>query len=201
MQVAIPPIAASILSSRLSKNGHVISVSISAFPAIELLWHDADSVDVRMSTYHATAEKLGSQLAEGGSVGSLHVTVGTLTSGLLTVNDATLSKRGNVLVATAQISESDLRSALPGILDSVVPVASSDGQLTLQGTVSVPILGHLSADFIAKTRDGKIVVSPDLPLLNSFAVTVWSQPSVHVLSVAGAPTATGLSVSATATLQ
>jgi hypothetical protein len=201
MQVAIPPIATSILSSRLSKNGHVISVSISAFPAIELLWHDADSVDVRMSTYHASAGKLGSQLATAGSVGSVRVSVGTLTSGLLTVHDATLSKHGDVLVGTAQISESDLRSALPGILDSVVPVASSDGQLTLQGTVSVPFIGRVSADFIAKTSNGKIVVSPDLPLLSSFAFTVWSQPAVHVLSVAGSPIATGMSVSATATLR
>jgi hypothetical protein len=201
MQVAIPPIATSILNSRLSKNGHVISVSISAFPAIELLWHDADTVDVRMSTYHSSAGKLGSLLAETGGVGSLHVTVRTLTSGLLTVNDATLSKHGNVLLGTAQVSESDLRSALPGILDSVVPVASSDGQLTLQGTVSVPFIGHVSADFIAKTSSGKIVVSPDLPLLSAFALTVWSQPAVHVLSVAGSPTATGMSVSATATLQ
>jgi hypothetical protein len=201
VQIATPLIAAKILTSRLSAHGHVISVSVSAFPAFELFWDDADSVDVRMSTYHSTPSKLGSYLGEAGGIGSLHVSVGTLRSGLLTVHDATLSAHGNVVTAGAQVSESDLRAALPGLLQSIVPVASANGELTLRGTVNVPLFGRVSADFIARTKNGKIVVSPDLPLLNSFAITVWSQPSVRVTSIAGAPTATGLSVSATATLR
>jgi hypothetical protein len=201
IQIVAPRIAASMLSSRLSANGHVISVSVSAFPAFELLWHDADSVDVRMSNYHASADKLGTTLGDAGGVGSLHVSVGTLTSGLLTVHDVTLTKHGNVVTGAAQVHESDLRAALPGLLQSIVPVASTDGQLTLQGTVNVPLLGRVSADFIARTKNGKIVVSPDLPLLSSLAVTVWSQPTVRVLSVSGSPIAGGMSVSATASLQ
>src|SRR5207248_45620 len=41
-QLVLPGIAEQRLRDRLSRNGTVIQVHVSAFPAIELLWHHAD---------------------------------------------------------------------------------------------------------------------------------------------------------------
>lgn len=40
-QLVLPGIAAQRIRSQLDRYGHVRSVSVSAFPAIELLWHRA----------------------------------------------------------------------------------------------------------------------------------------------------------------
>ena len=49
-QVLLPKIATSMISSKLRRYGRVQSVSVTAWPAIELLWGSADSVKVRMQT-------------------------------------------------------------------------------------------------------------------------------------------------------
>ena len=45
-QVLLPRIAASRISSRVGRYGKVQSVSVSAWPAVELLWGSVDSVRV-----------------------------------------------------------------------------------------------------------------------------------------------------------
>ncbi|MFZ0377875.1 MAG: hypothetical protein WAL38_08625, partial [Solirubrobacteraceae bacterium] len=50
-QLVLPGIAADRLRDQLARSGTVISVKVSAFPAIELLWGDADSVVVRLGRY------------------------------------------------------------------------------------------------------------------------------------------------------
>ena len=46
-QVFLPRIAASRISSRVGRYGTVQSVSVKAWPAVKLLWGDADSVRVQ----------------------------------------------------------------------------------------------------------------------------------------------------------
>ena len=46
-QLLLPRIAASRISSRVGRYGTVQSVSVSAWPAVELLWGHADSVRVK----------------------------------------------------------------------------------------------------------------------------------------------------------
>src|ERR1700729_3246927 len=135
-QLVLPGIAAQSLRDRLGHSGQVLSVKVSAFPAIELLWQQAGSVVVRLGRYRSTPEGLAGLLAQSGDVGSLTASAAELDTGLLTLRDATLHKRGNQLSATAQVTEADIRAALP-VLQSVTPVASSDGQLTVQGTASL----------------------------------------------------------------
>src|SRR5439155_21407324 len=101
-----------------------------------LLWKYVDWVVVRMGRYRSGAGPLGRLLSETSDVGSLDASAGEFDSGLLTVRNAALRKRGSQLVGTALITEADLRRAIP-ILQSVVPVASSDGRLTLRGTASL----------------------------------------------------------------
>jgi hypothetical protein len=197
-QLFLPGIAAQQLRDRLSKNGRVLSVSVSAFPAIELLWHDADKVVVRMAGYRSGTGHLSSLLDEAGGAGSLTASATVLTAGLLTVHDATLVKRGDELTATAQVTEADLRSAVP-FIDDVVPVASSGGQLTLRGTgtflgVSATVDANVSA------QHGKLVVTPDVPFGGLATVTLFDDPHVQVQGVSAAATPGGFAVTAQARL-
>jgi hypothetical protein len=193
-QLVLPGIAEQQLRDRLSKSGTVESVQISAFPAIKLLWDDADHVAVRMQDYHSDTAHLGSLLGQAGGVGSVDATVGTLTAGLLTVRDAVLHKRGDQATASAEVTEADLRAALP-ILQSVVPVASGDGSLTVRGTATVFGV-TASVDATARAQDGAIVVAPDLPFGGLATITAFSNPAVEVQGVSASPTANGFRASA-----
>ena len=193
-QLVLPGIAEQQLRDRLNRSGRVESVHVSAFPAIELLWNDADRVSVRMRNYHSGTAHLGSLLSQAGSVDRVDASAATLTAGLLTVHDAVLRKRGDRVSATAAVTEADLRSAIP-VLDSVVPVGSGNGELTVQGTVT--LFGvTATVDATARAQNGQIVVTPDVPLGGFATITVFSNPAVEVQGVAANPTPTGFTVSA-----
>jgi hypothetical protein len=194
-QLVLPGIAAQQLRDRLSKNGRVLSVSVSAFPAIELLWHDADKVVVRMASYSSGTGHLNSLLDEAGGAGSLTASATVLTDGLLTVHDATLVKHGDELTGTARVTEADLRASVPFIRD-VVPIASSGGQLTLRGTATLPVLGGVTADATVSAQDGELVITPDIPLIGP--ITLFSDPHVQLQGLSASPSPGGFTVTAEA---
>ncbi len=187
-QLFLPGLAEQRLRDQLARSGQVLEVKVSAFPAIKLLWHNADHVVIRMGSYRANPGLIGSQLSQAGDVGTLDASATEVSSGLLTVHDAVLHKRGDQLTASALVTEADLRSALP-ILQSVEPVASSNGQLTLRGTAT--LLGvSATVDATVATVNGALVVEPDVPFGGLATVTVFSNPHVYVESL-GATQAPG----------
>jgi LmeA-like phospholipid-binding len=198
-QLVLPGIAAQRLRDRLARNGTVLHVEVHAFPAIELLWHQADRVVIRMGTYQSAPGNLGSLLGQTADVGSLDASAGELNTGLLTLRNATLRKRGNQLTGSAHITESDLQTALP-ILQSVTPVASGNGQLTLRGTASL-IGVTASVDATVRAQDGRLVVEPQVPLGGLATLTVFGDPHVAVQGVSAAPTPDGFTASAQAQLR
>ena len=198
-QLVLPGIAAQRIRSRLAPYGTVRSVSVHAFPAIELLWHHADSVHIDLASYHSGTGQVGSLLGQLGGIGSLDVLADQLDVGLLRLRQASLHKRGSQLTASAQVNESDLRAAVP-FLDGVVPVASADGALTLQGQATV--LGvTVSATASVLAQDGTLIVSPNLPFGGLATVTLFSDPHVAVQDVAAAAAPGGFSVSASGLLR
>jgi hypothetical protein len=194
-QLILPGIAEQRLRDRLSHSGQVLSVEVHAFPAIELLWHHADRVVVRMQQYHSNSGHLGSLLAQAGDVDTLDASAAQVSAGLLTLRDATLRKRGSHLTGSAQVREQDLRSALP-ILNSVQPIASAGGQLTLRGTATV--LGvTATVDATVAAQNGQLVVQPNVPLGSLATITVFSNPHLAVEDVGAntaSATASGFSV-------
>jgi hypothetical protein len=198
-QLVLPGIAAQRLRDRLSQSGQVIDVRVSAFPAIELLWHQADKVVIRMGQYRSDPGHLGGMLGQATDVDSLDASATEVRSGLLTLRDATLRKRGDQLTGSARITEADLRAALP-ILDSVQPIASRDGQLTLRGTAT--LLGvRASVDAVVQAVNGQLVVQPDVPFGSLATLTVFANPHLSVESVAATRTTDGFTVSATGRLR
>jgi hypothetical protein len=198
-QLVLPGIATQRLRDRLSRSGRVLEVKVSAFPAIELLWHHADSVVVRMASYRAQAAELPGTLVQAGDVGSLRASAQLFHDGLLTLHDARLVKQGNRLNGSAVVAESDLRAAAP-FLTSVTPVASSGGRLTLRGTAT--LLGlSATVDATVSAQDGKLVVAPDVPFGGLATVTVFSDPRIKVQGVSASPVPGGFEVRATAALR
>ena len=198
-QLVLPEIAASRLRDQLSRSGDVLEVKVSAFPAIELLWGQADKVVVRMGRYQAGASEIGDKLNRAGDVGALDVSARELDSGALTVRNARLRKRGNELIGTATVTEADLRSAVP-FLDNVQPVASADGRLVLRGTAS--LLGlTTSVDVAVAAQNGDLVVAPNVPFGGLATITLFSDPRVQVQSVAAASLPGGFSIEAQAALR
>jgi hypothetical protein len=184
-QLILPGIAEQRLRDRLAHSGKVISVQVNAFPAIELLWHRADRVTVRMASYRSSPGSLSSTVGQVADVGSLVATATALDTGLLTLRDATLRKRGSTVTATATITEADLRAALPA-LDAVTPVASGGGALTLRGTASV--FGVTAAiDVTVRPMNGALVASPDVPFGGLATITLFSNSSLAVQGVSATP--------------
>ncbi len=176
-QFVLPGIAEQRLRDQLSKNGQVLEVKVSAFPAIELLWHQADKVVVRLGRYRTSQGHLASMIAQTANVGTVDASAQQVSTGLVNLHNATLAKRGNELTGSATITEADLRSAVP-FVQNVRPVASGNGQLTLQGTAF-----GVTADATLRAIDGRLVISPDVPILNFVTVTVFSNPHLAVQSV------------------
>jgi hypothetical protein len=97
------------------------------------------------------------------------------------------------------VTEADLRRSIP-ILQSVVPVESSDGRLTLRGTAS--LFGvSATVDATVSASDGQLVVAPDVPFGGFATVTVFSDPRVEVQSVAATTAPGGFRVTATGRLR
>ena len=195
-QLILPGIAAQRLRDRLSKSGQVEDVKVSAFPAIELLWDQADRVVVRLKSYRSNPGPLSRLLDQASEVGSLDASAGELDTGLITLHNATLRKRGNRLSGTATVTTADLRAALGGAIQNLQPVASGGGQLVFQGTV----LG-VTADATLRAQNGALVVQPDVPILNFFTLTVFSDPHLDVQGVGAADAPGGFSLSASGRLK
>jgi hypothetical protein len=198
-QLVLPGIAAQRLRDQLARSGEVIKVEVSAFPAIELLWHQADSVTVHVRLYRSSTSELAQKLAQTADADAVDATADQLDTGVVKVHKATLRKRGDQLTGSAQVTDADIRAALPSGFE-VRPVASGDGQLVLQGTAT--ILG-LSATLNATLRaqDGRLVVVPDVPFGGLATLTVFADPHIEVQGVDAASAAGGFTVTARAKLR
>ncbi len=198
-QLVLPGVAEQRIRDRLDGSGQVLAVHVSAFPAIELLWHHADSIDVRLGRYRSTPGRLSSLLDQAGGVGTVTASATEVQTGLLTLQDAVLHKHGDQLTGTARVTEADVRTALP-VLQSVTPVTSGDGKLTVRGTAS--LFGVSAAvDATVGAQDGKLVVVPDVPFGGLATITVFSDPQIAVQSVGARSIAGGFIVQASARLR
>jgi LmeA-like phospholipid-binding len=197
-QLTLPTIAEQELRDQLSQSGTVLQVKVSAFPAIKLLWHQADSVVVRMGRYGSGAGALGYRLGQTAGVSKLDASVHEFHSGALRLHEATLRKRGSELTGSATVMNADLRAAVP-FLDNVQPIASGGGRLTLRGTAS--LLGlRASVDATVAAQDGALVVAPNVPFGGIATITLFNNPHVRVQSVSALAVPGGFRVSAQATV-
>ncbi len=180
-QVVLPRIAASRISSRVGRYGSVESVSVKAWPAVKLLWGNADSVRVRARSLKLSPAQTAKLLWEARGFNHIAMTAATVQEGPLRLSDASLQKQGQALAAQAHISGADAAAALP-------PGVSAQLLSSEAGEVKVKAQGGLfgvraSVDALAAPSDGKLVVRPLGVLLSGLQLTLFSDPHVYVQGV------------------
>lgn len=198
-QLVLPGLAADQVRSRLQRDGVVESVQVSAFPAVKLLWGDADNVRVRMASMRASNRRASDLLSSASGVSNLDVAVGRLVDGPLVLHDVVLRKRGAGLVGQAGVQAADLRAALPSGFD-VKPVASGGGKLLLQAQAGAFGLS-VTVDALLSAQNGALVVAPEVPFGALATLTVFSDPRVSVQGVGAAPAPGGYTFTAQARLR
>jgi hypothetical protein len=197
MQLILPRIAAGRIRSKIGRYGKVESVSVSAWPAVRLLWGSAGSVKVTASKLALSPAQAAKLLWEARGVKDMDISATRADVGNLQVASARLRKRGSHLSASAETTRADVQAALPAGFD--VSLVKSEG-----GAVEVQASGGLfgvnaTVPAVAGASAGKLVVHPRGFLIEGIQLTLFSDPHVHITGVGAVAdgAAYGLTMNAT----
>jgi hypothetical protein len=180
-QVFLPQIAVSRIRSRVGRYGTVESVSVSAWPAVKLLWGSVDSVRVKAKSLVLSPVQAGKLLWEARGTGDMDVSAQSVKVGPLLVTDASLRKRGSALTAQALTSEADVKAALPAGF-GVRLLRSEGGEVEVQATGGLFGVGA-TVNAVAGASEGKLVAHPLGFLIEGLQLTLFSDPHVYVEGV------------------
>lgn len=180
-QLILPRVAASRISSRIGRYGKVQSVSVSAWPAVELLWGHVGSVRVRAGNLSLSPEQAAALLWEARGTVSMEVSAQSVLLGSLPLTDASLRKRGSALSAQAVASEAAVKEALPPGF-SVQLLRSEGGEVEVKATGALFGVGA-SVNALAGASEGKLVAHPLGFLVEALQLTLFSNAHVYVQGV------------------
>jgi hypothetical protein len=177
-QLVLPGIAASRLRASLLRTSDGVSVSVSATPAVELLFGQAGSVVVHISTMRSHRGPVGSLIQRASQTTDLDATVGELFVDGLTLRHITLLKQGPRMSIRAFVSRASIASVLPLNL-SLRPAAGVAG---IQLRSSVDLFGiRESVSARVEASRGRVEIGPDLPLpAGILQVTIFQAPGFSV---------------------
>lgn len=188
-QVFLPTLAARRVRDRVARYGTVRSISVSAFPAVKLLWGKADTVDVSAGSLSVQLSQIATLLWEARKAASMTVTAEAATlsavpdlPGGLTVKDLRMEKHGSAIDASATLTQQQLNEALPSGFH-VEPIASGGGQV--EARASGGLFGvQASITALVKPLEGRLVAEPQgFPLASLGTVTLFSDARLRVGSV------------------
>jgi hypothetical protein len=180
-QVLLPRLAVGRISSRVGRYGKVLSVSVSAWPAVELLWGHVGSVRVKAKDLALSPTQAASLLLEANRAGNMDVSAESVRLGKLTVTNASLRKRGAALSAQAVISEAAVKAALPAGF-ALRLLRSEGGEVEVQATGALFGVG-IPVNAVALASNGKLVAHPLGFLIEGLQLTLFSEPQVYVEGV------------------
>jgi hypothetical protein len=180
-QLLLPGIVAHRITSRLGRYGSVESVQVRAWPAVELLWGSADSVEVRAGSLTMSTAQAASFLWEARGTHSVGLSATSVRVGRLRLSDVRLRKLGAALGAEALTSEADVAAALPpGV--ALALLGSADGRVRVRASGALFGVGA-SVEAVASASEGRLIAHPLDPLLEGFQLTLFSDPHVHIEGV------------------
>ncbi len=180
-QLLLPHIAASRISSKVGRYGRVEHVSVSAFPAIELLWGDADSVTVTAGELALSPKQAAALLWEGRGASKLDVRAAAVRVGSLALTNANLQKHGEQLNARADTTWAAAQAALgPGV--EVRLLGSEAGRVRVEVGGSLFGVGA-AVPAVAEAQGGALLAHPEGLLMEGFRLTLFSDRHVHVEGV------------------
>jgi hypothetical protein len=189
-QLLLPRLAASRIRSRLARYGAVGHVSVSAWPALELLWGRADTVRVRAARLSMSTAQAAALLTEASGLDRVTLSVRSLRVGSLALSDVSLNKRGALVAAGATASQSAVDALVPGL--SLRLVSGRGGAITARLTGHRAGGGPLGlqgpVEVVAAAVGGRLVART-LPLSVAGArVTLFASPHVAVTAVGASVT-------------
>jgi hypothetical protein len=180
-QLLLPSFAEQRLRDRLERHGKVDYLDVRAFPALELLDGRADRVSLRMHDARSGAGRFADLIADTRDTDRLDAVVDGLRIFTVRFRRMTLHKRGRDLDWTAVMTAAELRAALPAGFE-VRPVASGDGALVFEGTVT--LLGRrFTGQAVVAARNGKLLLAPNFPFGGFLSLTIFEDPRIEVLDI------------------
>ncbi|HET8673975.1 MAG TPA: hypothetical protein VFL87_10090 [Thermoleophilaceae bacterium] len=145
-QLAVPPIASSRIEHRLTKNGGTAHVSLHAFPALRLLFHQGDEIDISgrdLRVELGTGKQKVFQNLDG--FGAAHVHLTNVTAGPFVSRSFSLDRDHGSDTYALSLQASFTPSALASYLGSSVGgglgglLGGLAGGLAPGGTQPVPV--------------------------------------------------------------
>jgi hypothetical protein len=185
LQLIVPRIAEHVIRDRAAHYGRVLNVSVSAFPAIQLLWEDAQSGSLRYATASITQQQGLAELVRARGVNDLDVTAASMQIGALQLTGFVLHKRGAAVTLEGAVTEAALRAAVPGGLQ--LQEITANGQ-SIEVRAGSEVFGAtVSARALVVASQGAIVVEPQ-GLLGAIAhVTLFADSRLYVQTIALTP--------------
>jgi hypothetical protein len=180
-QLLLPGIAAQRISTRLSRYGTVQSVTVKAFPALKLLWHNADSVIVRATSLKLTPAQAAKLLWEARGLNEIDLKASSMAVGPLRLSHVSVHKLGKSLSGQGQMTAAAANGALPEGF-GVQLLGSEGGQVKVRASGGLFGVGG-SLDAVVLASDGELVARPTGFPLDALTLTLFSEPHVYVAGV------------------
>jgi hypothetical protein len=180
-QLLGPVIAARVIRTKVGRYGTVHSVSVSAWPAIELAWRHADSVTVSAGRLRVSPAQLGSLLEESSGTDRVRVSAEVVELEGLRLTSATFVKHGSALWTRGTISAADIARALPAGVQ-IALISSSGGQVEVRASGGLFGLSA-SLDAVAYAQNGALVASPTAFSLSGLRITLYDDRAVYIEGV------------------
>ena len=178
-QLLLPGLAAQRVRSQLGRYGTVRSASVSAFPAIELLWGSAQSATLSAGALSMGVSQASELLWKARGVQRIDLHAESMRVGPLTMHHVSSEKRGEELYTSGSITEADLRAALPGST-AVQPLGSTPEGVEMRVSGSLFGVGA-SVDVLLSASEGKLVAQPrGIPFAGLVKLTLLSDPHMYV---------------------
>jgi hypothetical protein len=179
-QLLGPAIAAKVVRAKVDRYGSVRSVSVKAWPAVKLVWREADEVSLRAGELRLSEAQAQALLGEARGTETVRVSAEGVELGGLRLQGVRLEKHGSAVRGEGVMSAADVKRSLPAGV--AVALVRSEG-----GTVEVRASGGLfgvstSFDAVAQAEDGKLVARP-VGLLGVLKLTLFESASVYVEGV------------------
>ncbi len=180
-QVFGPAIAARVVKGRVGRYGTVRSVSVKAWPAIELLWRKAGEVRVQAGDLRLSPGQAVGLLEEGSGTTKVEARAEAVEVDGVRLKDTTFIKNGKRVWAQGTMSAADIARALPpGV--RVTLESSGEGQVRVRA--SGGLFGvSASVEAVAYASDGELVASPVAFGLSALKLTLLDNAKVYVEGV------------------
>lgn len=195
-QAILPRLAVQRVRDQMKPYGTLQSVSVSAWPALELLWGKAERASASAQHLSMSESQAMSLAWEGRGIDEADLRVGTLELGVpglpsaVALSDVVSRKHGDRLSSEATLTQAGLEAATPSGVQ-VQPLASAPGTLKVRASGS---LFGVPASVVALLvpREGKLIAQPlDIPFGQFVQLTVFSYPHVYLDGISATPSSAG----------